>query len=312
MDEWIEYKCKSGQTLFIYNKLTGEHKWLTGDGNGSLEESILNGEPIKRKEVCSIGTQTDDNGCNNGCTSMYADVIPDQISHATDLPPQPQPIVLYRREDSFGNPSGGESRFVQVEREGRSVNNSSSGIRSSSEAVFTNERHQSTTISETAYNAEIDENEHGYYVVHINPHSCTEARCMPNHQKYHDPIDEEDDTIGKPFQCTHCNKRFARKFNLNLHLRTHTGEKPFECSYCSKKFAQKSNLYVHLRKHTGEKPYQCNQCDKVFGHKCNLYNHMRAHTGEKPFECYYCHKKFQGKRNLRVHLRSHNYSGESS
>lgn len=24
---WVEYKCNSGQTLFIYNKVTGEHKW---------------------------------------------------------------------------------------------------------------------------------------------------------------------------------------------------------------------------------------------------------------------------------------------
>lgn len=271
----------------------------------------MNGTPIKRKEVCSIATQTDDNGCNNGCTSIYIDTNQGQISKMADPPPQPQPIVLYRREDAVDNFSNGESRFVEVEREQekKSVNKTSSGTGGYNEAVFTNE---STAYNEGVYNREGDDNEHGYYVVHINPHSCSEVQCLPNHQRYPDPIDEDDDILGKPFQCTHCQKRFARKFNLNLHLRTHTGEKPFECSYCSKKFAQKSNLYVHLRKHTGEKPYQCNQCDKVFGHKCNLYNHLRAHTGEKPFECYYCHKKFQGKRNLRVHLRSHNYSGESS
>jgi len=28
MDQkWIEYHCKSGQPLFLYNKITGEHKW---------------------------------------------------------------------------------------------------------------------------------------------------------------------------------------------------------------------------------------------------------------------------------------------
>jgi len=26
-DNWIEYQCKSGQTMFVYNKVTGEHKW---------------------------------------------------------------------------------------------------------------------------------------------------------------------------------------------------------------------------------------------------------------------------------------------
>jgi len=25
--EWIEYHCGTGQTLFLYNKVTGEHKW---------------------------------------------------------------------------------------------------------------------------------------------------------------------------------------------------------------------------------------------------------------------------------------------
>jgi len=24
---WIAYRCMSGETLFIYNKETGEHKW---------------------------------------------------------------------------------------------------------------------------------------------------------------------------------------------------------------------------------------------------------------------------------------------
>jgi len=26
--DWIEYQCKAGQTLFVYNKETGEHKWV--------------------------------------------------------------------------------------------------------------------------------------------------------------------------------------------------------------------------------------------------------------------------------------------
>ncbi|KAK3749197.1 hypothetical protein QZH41_014657 [Actinostola sp. cb2023] len=33
--EWTEYQCKSGQTLFIYNKVTGEHKWTTQYNNNS-------------------------------------------------------------------------------------------------------------------------------------------------------------------------------------------------------------------------------------------------------------------------------------
>ncbi|KAK3753537.1 hypothetical protein QZH41_006516 [Actinostola sp. cb2023] len=56
--EWTEYQCKSGQTMFIYNK-------------GSSEDNIMMGQPIIYKEFCSVTTQTDDYGCSNGCTSMY-------------------------------------------------------------------------------------------------------------------------------------------------------------------------------------------------------------------------------------------------
>jgi len=30
--DWIEYQCKSGQTMFVYNKVTGEHRWASGFG----------------------------------------------------------------------------------------------------------------------------------------------------------------------------------------------------------------------------------------------------------------------------------------
>lgn len=34
--DWYGYECKSGQTLFYYNKTTEEHRWAGGD-NVSLE-----------------------------------------------------------------------------------------------------------------------------------------------------------------------------------------------------------------------------------------------------------------------------------
>jgi len=38
--EWTEYQCKSGQTRFIYNKVTGEHKWPKQYNNVSLVLSL--------------------------------------------------------------------------------------------------------------------------------------------------------------------------------------------------------------------------------------------------------------------------------
>jgi len=34
-DDWVKYKCKSGQTIFLYNKVTGVHKWPPGFNNVS-------------------------------------------------------------------------------------------------------------------------------------------------------------------------------------------------------------------------------------------------------------------------------------
>jgi len=41
-EEWSEYHSKSGQTFFLYNKATGEHKWLLGRD----EVSTFDVEPV--------------------------------------------------------------------------------------------------------------------------------------------------------------------------------------------------------------------------------------------------------------------------
>jgi hypothetical protein len=46
--------------------------------------------------------------------------------------------------------------------------------------------------------------------------------------------DLQEDSVHKPFICTHCNKGFSQKSGLNRHARIHMGEKPFECNECDK------------------------------------------------------------------------------
>ena len=53
-------------------------------------------------------------------------------------------------------------------------------------------------------------------------------------------------------------------------MRTHTGEKPYPCLHCEKDFAHRGNLRIHMRVHTGEKPYQCILCAMSFKHNSTL------------------------------------------
>lgn len=52
-----------------------------------------------------------------------------------------------------------------------------------------------------------------------------------------------------------CNKKFAKKYNLKIHQRRHTGDLPFICEYrgCSKKFMWLSSFSRHQRVHESKR-----------------------------------------------------------
>ncbi|XP_045485512.1 zinc finger protein 182 isoform X2 [Pieris rapae] len=109
----------------------------------------------------------------------------------------------------------------------------------------------------------------------------------------------------KVHECSQCHKEFRCQTQLDMHVRTHTGDKPFGCMFCPKQFSQKHNLTIHLRIHTGEKPYQCEMCSKTFSTQGNLSVHLKTHTGQKDHICEVCKKAFVTSSELNRHMTKH-------
>ena len=76
-----------------------------------------------------------------------------------------------------------------------------------------------------------------------------------------------------------CEKTFNRKFNMEGHIRVHTGQRPFCCRHCDLSFKQIGHLMKHYesRKHT--------QMVKIAQHDCNsLSDSSKAEKEEEQTE----------------------------
>ncbi|VDM30989.1 unnamed protein product [Hydatigera taeniaeformis] len=94
------------------------------------------------------------------------------------------------------------------------------------------------------------------------------------------------------YTCTFCGRRYARRYSLVIHQRTHTGHKPLACRVCARRFGDPSNLNKHLRTHgvgvgggdnSGVRnPYVCGTCGNISARRRDFERHMkRKHEAER-------------------------------
>ncbi|KAK7889180.1 hypothetical protein WMY93_024740 [Mugilogobius chulae] len=151
-------------------------------------------------------------------------------------------------------------------------------------------------------------------------HLFTARQASENCEKRHDAtvdLSPASQQTEKPFSCSVCQKRFAQKVILRIHMSTHFDaqnsavtehlkEKPFRCGFCGKKFRQLDSYSLHVKhRHTGVKPFSCAECGARFRRRRNAVGHMSVHTGLLPFKCGECDAQFIQKKKLVKHKKTH-------
>ncbi|KAJ3193813.1 Metallothionein expression activator [Irineochytrium annulatum] len=84
---------------------------------------------------------------------------------------------------------------------------------------------------------------------------------------------------NKVYRCPEpgCEKTFTRRYNLQSHLRCHSGERPFRCDFCPATFSRKHDLRRHTRSlHSEERPHLCMHCSLSFARSDALKRHLAA------------------------------------
>lgn len=77
------------------------------------------------------------------------------------------------------------------------------------------------------------------------------------------------------------------------------------CTECDKRFAARQILQVHLQTHsTTRKVFSCVECNLSFADKSQARNHdEKVHPDRRPFWCCHCKKSFKLEHLLRIHVK---------
>ena len=67
----------------------------------------------------------------------------------------------------------------------------------------------------------------------------------------------ENDSSENDFKCHECQKQFANKQSLNIHISSVHERKKYECPQCKKQFTQQCNVTTHISNVHEKKVHKC-------------------------------------------------------
>nr|XP_002049311.3 oocyte zinc finger protein XlCOF22 [Drosophila virilis] len=106
-----------------------------------------------------------------------------------------------------------------------------------------------------------------------------------------------------PYVCDVCHMGFSHASKLRMHrARHHEKPKRWQCTLCSYCAPNKWDLSVHLPTHSGERNYTCELCGVSTKSSSSLAVHRRTHSVLK-INCPYCPKKYRENYLVNCHIK---------
>ncbi|GMT13119.1 hypothetical protein PFISCL1PPCAC_4416, partial [Pristionchus fissidentatus] len=112
---------------------------------------------------------------------------------------------------------------------------------------------------------------------------------------------EGHEKVDGVYKCPHCPKIFDSLYDLEPHIRKHTGECPYECGECGMKFPTLFTIQKHQKMHTGDRPFPCTLCPRTYLTVATLNFHLNKVHNQLPYACPHCSNRFASIPDLRNH-----------